>query len=213
MVVTSTIFEESKSSECSSDGAWRLCTCRKTFVSFAQQSEIIMSKPIMVATAAVAELEPSPITPSWILSGTPEARNKMLASSHDRAAHIMVWECTPGHFNWDYSEDETIVVISGEVFITDNNDQERRLGPGDVAFFPAGSSCKWRITSKLRKVAVLRQPLPMPLALSLRIWNKLFQIAGMRGTIATVGAVRVANTLVSEVALKAPVGTLGCISF
>ncbi len=150
----------------------RLCAAR---------TERRRGKDFCLATAAVAELEPSPITPSWILSGTPEARNKMLASNHDRAAHIMVWECTPGHFNWDYSEDETIVVISGEVFITDNIDQERRLGPGDVAFFPAGSSCKWRITSKLRKVAVLRHILPMPLALSLRIWNKLFQIAGMRG--------------------------------
>ena len=140
-----------------------------------------MSDSIVIATASKEELSSAPVTPSWILSGTPEARNKLLATSHDRTAYNMVWECTPGSFNWHYSEDETVVLISGEVFITENNGPERRLGPGDMAFFPAGCSAKWRITSTVRKVAVLRNPLPMPLALATRIWNKLLKILGLRG--------------------------------
>lgn len=138
-----------------------------------------MSNSIVIAAAAAAELEPAPITPGWILSGTPQASNKMLASSQDRAAYIMVWECTPGQFNWHYSEDETVVIISGEVFITQDNGPERRLGPGDMAFFPAGCSAHWRITSKVRKVAVLRNTLPMPIAFGLRAWNKLLRIVGL----------------------------------
>ena len=29
----------------------------------------------------------------------------------------MTWECTPELFNWFYAEDETVYIISGEVFI------------------------------------------------------------------------------------------------
>jgi uncharacterized cupin superfamily protein len=50
----------------------------------------------------------------------------------------MVWECNAGRFIWDYGVDETVVVISGEVFITANGEKEKRLGEGDTAFFPAG---------------------------------------------------------------------------
>jgi uncharacterized cupin superfamily protein len=140
-----------------------------------------MSNSIVIAAAAAEELKPAPIKPSWVLSGAPVAQNKMLASSRDRTSYIMVWECTPGRFNWHYSEDETVVIISGEVFITNEHGQERRLGPGDMAFFPAGSSCMWRITNKVRKVAVFRNVLPKPMALGLRVWNKLIQIMGLRG--------------------------------
>ena len=139
------------------------------------------SKSIMIAAAATVDLQPSPITPNWILSGTPEARNRLLATSDDRTAYVMVWECTPGLFEWHYSEDETVVVVSGEVFITNEEGADRRLGPGDVAFFPAGCSSTWRITETVRKVAFLRNTLPLPLSLGLRVWNKLLLIVGLRG--------------------------------
>jgi len=141
----------------------------------------MVSTSIMTAAAAAVDLQPSPITPNWILSGTPEARNKLLATSEDRTASIMVWECTPGLFEWHYSEDETVVVISGEVFITNEEGGDCRLGPGDVAFFPAGCSSTWRVTNTVRKVAFLRNALPLPLSLSLRAWNKLLLIFGLRG--------------------------------
>ncbi len=137
--------------------------------------------PILTATAVATELQPAPIVPSWILSGTPNARNKLLGYSEDKTAYIMVWECTPGTFKWNYTEDETIVFISGEVFVTMENGEERRLGAGDMIFFPAGCSAKWRITSTVRKVAVLRSTLPMPLALGLRAWNRLLRVLGLRG--------------------------------
>lgn len=138
-----------------------------------------MLTPIVIAAAAEAELQPAPIAPGWILSGRPEARNKMLAASADRTAHIMVWECTPGLFNWHYEVDETLVIIAGEVFITDHSGAERRMGPGDMGFFPAGSSCRWRITSRVRKIAVLRTTLPGPLALALRLWSGFRRMIGI----------------------------------
>jgi uncharacterized cupin superfamily protein len=110
-----------------------------------------MSKSIVIEAAALSDLEPATISSDWILAGTPEARSKMLVKSRDRTSSITVWECTADRFNWHYSEDETVVVISGEVFITAEQGEERRLGQGDVAFFPAGSSCTWRITDPHQK--------------------------------------------------------------
>src|SRR5262245_5766413 len=139
-----------------------------------------MASPIVTATAASTELRPAPIASSWILSGRPDARNKQMALSDDRTSYVMVWDCAPGEFNWHYTEDETVVIVSGEVFITDDKG-ERRLGPGDFAFFPAGCSCKWRVTNHVRKVAVLRTALPYPLAFAARAWNKLLKVLGIRG--------------------------------
>src|SRR5689334_7771377 len=125
-------------------------------------------RSIILADAASIDLEPAPISPDWILAGTPQARSKLLAKSHDRTSSIMVWECTAGRFNWHYSEDETVVVISGEVFITSEKGEERRLGQGDMGFFPAGSSCIWRVNNRIKKVAVLRKDMPLLLGFGVR---------------------------------------------
>jgi uncharacterized cupin superfamily protein len=140
-----------------------------------------MFKSIVTEAANLAALEPSSISPDWILDGTPQARNKVLARSHDGTSWVVAWECTAGRFNWHYSEDETVVVISGEVFITTEKGEERRLGPGDMGFFPAGSSCTWRVNDCVKKVAVLRQDLPPSLGIGVRAWHKLLRILGLRG--------------------------------
>jgi uncharacterized cupin superfamily protein len=59
-----------------------------------------------------------------------------------------------------YGVEETVHVISGEVFITNDDGAERRLGPGDMAFFPAGSRSLWRVPCAVRKLAVCRHSLP-----------------------------------------------------
>jgi uncharacterized protein len=140
-----------------------------------------MSSPsIIIATAASAALSPAPIYPEWILEGQPVAHNKMLALSHDKTQRTMAWECTPGLFNWHYTEDETVYIITGEVFITSKDGTERRLGGGDIAFFPAGTSCVWRVTQCVRKVAFLRKDLPRPVGFGIRAWNKALRAAGIR---------------------------------
>jgi len=150
-----------------------------------------MSKSIVLTTPATFEIgaRTAPIFPSWVLSGTPVARIWSVASSHDRTSDIVVWECTAGRFKWHYAQDETVMVVSGEVFITNEKDEEQRLGPGDLGFFPAGTSCEWRVPEKVRKIAILREPMGRPLGLGLRIWKKLLRIGGG-------GGVRLAATAV-----------------
>jgi uncharacterized cupin superfamily protein len=151
---------------------------------------MMRNKLIVVEAAASADLEPAPIPPDWILAGTPEARSKMLAKSRDRTSSITVWECTAGRFNWRYGEDETIVVISGEAFITTEKGEERRLGQGDMGFFPAGSSSTWRVTDRIKKVAILRKDLPPPLGIGVRVWHKFLRAVGLRGQPSLMSAVR-----------------------
>ncbi len=132
-----------------------------------------MSQPIVVAPPAQVELAPAPIPADWILAGTPEARSRQLARSQDGASTVMAWSCTAGRFNWHYTVDETVHIISGEVFVTNHKGEECRLGPGDMAFFPAGSRSTWRVPVEVRKLAVCRQAMPLPFGFALRAWNKL----------------------------------------
>jgi uncharacterized cupin superfamily protein len=119
-------------------------------------------------------LEPSPIVKDWIVEGAPEATARMLMEARDGISYTVVWDCTAGSFRWRYGRDETVFIVSGEVFITDDSGEERRLGEGDMAFFPAGSSAMWRVPTRVRKLAVLRRiTVPHSLVFILRAWNSL----------------------------------------
>jgi uncharacterized protein len=135
-----------------------------------------MSISIIIADPSTVPLDPAPIQPNWIVEGKPEARAKELARSDDGTSVVVAWSCTAGRFHWHYKVDETVHVISGEVFITHDDGAERRLGPGDMAFFPAGSSSVWRVPSSVRKLAVCRHALPQPLGFVLRAWRRIIAI-------------------------------------
>jgi uncharacterized protein len=132
-----------------------------------------MSKSIMTAAAESADLQPTPLTSSWVLQGEPQTRSKELARSQDRTSYVMVWDCTAGQFNWQYNKDETLVVVTGEAFITYENREERRIGPGDIVFFPAGTSARWRVPNYIRKVAFLRHTMPRITGYGVLAWNLL----------------------------------------
>jgi uncharacterized cupin superfamily protein len=134
--------------------------------------EVISDSVLMIAAQAV-DLKPEPISPGWILSGTPESRSKEIARSLDRMSCAMVWDCTAGVFNWDYNKDEGLVVLAGEAFIVCGDSPERRIGPGDFVFFPAGTSAKWRVPKYIKKVAFLRQTMPRLVGFGVLIWNFL----------------------------------------
>lgn len=142
-----------------------------------------MSNGILMIEPARVELgtELEPIAADWVLSGAPQSRSKNMVRSHDWSSHIVVWECTAGRFQWHYSTDEVILVVSGEAFMINEKGEERRFGPGDVGFFPAGSSCSWRVPDGIRKVAVLREPMWRPLGFCLKVWNKLLRMSGLTG--------------------------------
>jgi len=141
-----------------------------------------MSQRIVITAAMSADLDPCPITPGWIRQGMPQARAKVLGMSEDKTSRMMAWECTPGEFDWHYGdEDEVVYILAGEVFITTGDGVERRLAAGDMAFFPAGSSCRWRVTQQVRKVAVLTRHMPRLVGLATRAWHKAIRMARLKG--------------------------------
>ena len=132
-----------------------------------------MSQPIVIAVPAEMELSASPFPAEWVLDGTPRAYAKEIARSRDGAMRTIAWSCSTGRFRWEYSVDDTLHIIDGEVFVLDGTGAERRLGPGDAAFFSAGTSAVWRVTKDVRKVAVCHVPVPRPVGFALRAWGWL----------------------------------------
>ena len=140
-----------------------------------------MDGTILSSTLADIELEPGSIPSEWLLSGQPETRSKVLGKSRDRLGYIMLWECGAVSYKWHYSQDEAYIVLSGEGFMTDEKGVERRFGPGDVAFFPAGTNATWRHPDHFRKVAVLKESIWQPVGVGLKAWSKLLQMVGLSG--------------------------------
>jgi uncharacterized protein len=144
--------------------------------------ESTVSESIFSATLANVELEPGSIPPDWILSGNPETRSKVLGRSRDLLALVIVWECGAVSYRWHYNQDEAYIVLSGEGFVTNEKGVERRLGPGDVAFFAAGTNTTWRHPDHFRKVAILKESVWRPVGIGLKLWYKLLRMIGITDT-------------------------------
>ena len=141
-----------------------------------------MSKSIMLANPATVVLdEVGSIPPDWVLSGHPETRSKILVRTHDWIGHVIVWECGAVSYKWHYNQDEAYIVLSGEGFMTDEKGVERRFGPGDVAYFPAGTNTTWRHPDHFKKVAFIKESIGRPLGFGLKVWSKLLRTVGLAG--------------------------------
>ncbi len=70
------------------------------------------------------------------------------------------------------------MVVSGEAIMTNEKGEERRLGPGDIGFFPAGTTCTWWVPDHIRKIAVVKENIWRPLGFGVKVWNNLMRAAG-----------------------------------
>lgn len=132
-----------------------------------------MPKSAIVSSPSEVPLRAAPIEPTWVLEGTPVARNRELSHSADWSAWTMVWDCTAGRFTWHYDIDETVHFVEGSVTISADGMPPRRFGPGDVVFFPAGSVATWEVHSYIRKVAFCRKVVPAPLLMLQKLYGRV----------------------------------------
>lgn len=118
------------------------------------------------------KLDQSPIEPSWIISGRPDARARVQSRSADDFSSTTIWECTAGAFRWHFAWDETVYILSGSVRVTDETGMVTTIKAGDVAYFAAGSWATWEIDDHVRKIAFCRRAFPAPVvkALSFKSW-------------------------------------------
>jgi uncharacterized cupin superfamily protein len=149
---------------------------------FQAQSQTLMT----VTDPAKAVMLPAPIRPEWVLEGEPKTLAAEIAHTDDATTKVYIWSTTKSRFRWLYDSDEVVTVIDGEVFVTNDGGVETHLGPGDVAFFPAGAKTTWRVPDHLRKIATLKRPLPGPVASVMR-WMKAVKHAVRPTTAAFAG--------------------------
>jgi uncharacterized cupin superfamily protein len=142
-----------------------------------ESRENAVSKPVVFAVPADLELKPAPIPPHWVIEGNPRPRSRRLSMSDDGTASTMVWVCNPGRFHWNYSVDETLYILCGEVHLTNEAGEVRRLVAGDIVHFPAGSRSIWHVTHEVRKIAFCRHRMPLVCGYALRAWSKLIAVA------------------------------------
>ena len=121
---------------------------------------------------AKVALAPTPIRPEWIIEGRPRTLAAEIARTDDGTTRVYVWQTSAARFHWNYEFDEVVQVLDGEVFVSDQTHTERRLGPGDIAFFPVAARTLWRVPDHLRKIATIRRGPPSPSADVLR-WIRI----------------------------------------
>jgi uncharacterized cupin superfamily protein len=61
------------------------------------------------------------------------------------------WSCEPSVFKWSYDETETAYFLEGEVVVTPRGGKGVCLGKGDLAIFPAGMTCTWKVRKAVKK--------------------------------------------------------------
>jgi len=61
-----------------------------------------------------------------------------------------VWEKEVSKFDWYYDATEYCLILEGKVKVT-TEIEEVNIEAGDYVKFPQGLSCKWDITSDIRK--------------------------------------------------------------
>ena len=65
------------------------------------------------------------------------------------------WECTPSIFNWHYDQEESCLILEGEITVKTAH-EEITISPGDFVTFPKGLDCTWTVSEPVRKHYILR---------------------------------------------------------
>lgn len=81
---------------------------------------------------------------------TPEIR-KPTHEERLNARDWPIWEKEAGEFPWEYSQQETCLILEGAATVTNETGQTFGFGAGDWVIFPQGMQCTWTVTQPIRK--------------------------------------------------------------
>ena len=62
-----------------------------------------------------------------------------------------IWTCGVSTFPWTYNEQETCLLLEGDVTVTPDDGEPVRFGAGDLVVFASGLSCTWEVHVPVRK--------------------------------------------------------------
>jgi len=104
------------------------------------------------------EFEPTPIVPSWVISGSPVFHTAAFQHSPHWDAWSGIWECIgPAKFVWHYSVDEVIYVLEGSAEI-EYLGSKFILNAGDSIRFVSGTIATWVVTDRVKKTFSDQKP-------------------------------------------------------
>ena len=63
----------------------------------------------------------------------------------------LIWTCKVSAFDWTYEDQETCLLLEGEVTVTPDLGEPVKFGAGDLVVFPAGMDCRWDVRKAVRK--------------------------------------------------------------
>ena len=61
-----------------------------------------------------------------------------------------LWSCEVSEFDWEYSDQETCLLLEGEVEVS-SEFETVRFSAGDFVVFPKGLKCRWKVMRPVRK--------------------------------------------------------------
>jgi uncharacterized cupin superfamily protein len=61
-----------------------------------------------------------------------------------------IWSCEISEFDWEYSDEESCLLLDGEVEVK-SEFETVQFSAGDFVVFPKGLKCYWKVTSPVRK--------------------------------------------------------------
>lgn len=61
-----------------------------------------------------------------------------------------IWTCGISEFDWEYSEQESCLLLEGQVEVTTDSETVR-FSAGDFVVFPKGLQCKWNVIQAVKK--------------------------------------------------------------
>tara|TARA_Y100000758_G_scaffold301008_1_gene266089 strand:+ start:891 stop:1157 length:267 start_codon:yes stop_codon:yes gene_type:complete len=61
-----------------------------------------------------------------------------------------IWSCDVSEFDWEYSEQESCLLLEGEVEVK-SDFETVKFSTGDYVIFPRGLKCHWNVIKPVRK--------------------------------------------------------------
>jgi len=93
------------------------------------------------------------------VDSTTRSSNRSAASSNPDPAQLQslgvsswpTWGCEISSFPWTYDEQESCLLLEGDVTVTPDGGEPVRFGAGDLVVFEQGLSCTWDVHALVRK--------------------------------------------------------------
>ena len=61
-----------------------------------------------------------------------------------------IWTCEVSEFDWEYDQQESCLLLEGDVEVK-SDFETVKFGGGDFVVFPKGLKCKWKVIRPVRK--------------------------------------------------------------